>query len=291
MRHFALPALTAGLLAAAGVHAAEPASVIVTGQRASLAHAIAAQEQADNIVSVVSSDDIGGLPDKNAAEALARMPGVSRCSATRAKAATSWCAAWVPTTTAVTINGALVPSPEADRRAVALDVLPAGLIRSLEVTKTAHAGPGCQFAGRHVEVKTCRPSTCRANCVESARRSATTPTRARTARAPTCCGPSASWTANWAWPPASAGEKRKFGSDNVETGGDWNGKRLAGLRAARLPAHARTPRRRDQSRLPPGCGDELRPARLRQPLLATKKSRDRLTIGDFEGNEDGCARR
>ena len=63
MRHFALPALTAGLLATAGVHAAEPASVIVTGQRASLARAIAAQEQADNIVSVVSSDDIGHLPD------------------------------------------------------------------------------------------------------------------------------------------------------------------------------------------------------------------------------------
>ena len=43
MRHFALPALTAGLLAAAGVHAAAPASVIVTGQRASLARAIAAR--------------------------------------------------------------------------------------------------------------------------------------------------------------------------------------------------------------------------------------------------------
>ncbi|WP_413345832.1 hypothetical protein, partial [Massilia sp. CT11-108] len=57
-----LTALGAGLLAAGGVHAAD--TVVVTGQRASLAHAIAAQEKADNIVSVVSSDDIGGLPDK-----------------------------------------------------------------------------------------------------------------------------------------------------------------------------------------------------------------------------------
>ena len=53
------------------------ASVEIKGQRSSLRNAIAAQEKADNIVSVISSDDIGGLPDKNAAEALARLPGVS----------------------------------------------------------------------------------------------------------------------------------------------------------------------------------------------------------------------
>jgi outer membrane receptor for ferrienterochelin and colicin len=52
-------------------------SVVITGQRSSLRNAIAAQEKADNIVSVISSDDIGGLPDKNAAEALARLPGVA----------------------------------------------------------------------------------------------------------------------------------------------------------------------------------------------------------------------
>ncbi|HAV35845.1 MAG TPA: TonB-dependent receptor, partial [Massilia sp.] len=153
MRHLALPAVTASLLAAAGVHAAEPASVIVTGQRASLARAIAVQEQADHIVSVVSSDDIGHLPDKNAAEALARVPGVSvqrdqgegRYVVVRGLDADY---------NSVTINGALVPSPEATRRAVALDVLPAGLVRSLEVSKSLTPDQDANSLGGSVEVKT-----------------------------------------------------------------------------------------------------------------------------------------
>eukprot|EP01032_Pedospumella_encystans_P029941 gene29941-33794_t len=83
---FRLSALSMGVLAmltSMGVHAqlaestAVAGVVVITGQQASLRKSIAAQDKADNIISVVSSDDIGGLPDKNAAEALARLPGVS----------------------------------------------------------------------------------------------------------------------------------------------------------------------------------------------------------------------
>jgi len=88
------------------------AIVVVSGQRASLRNAIAAQEKADNIISVISSDDIGGLPDKNAAEALARLPGVS-VQRDQGEGRYITVRGLGPDLNAVTINGALVPSPEA----------------------------------------------------------------------------------------------------------------------------------------------------------------------------------
>lgn len=230
MRHLALPAL--GLLAvgtAPGqVHAADETTVVVTGQRASLTRAIAAQEKADNIVSVVSSDDIGGLPDKNAAEALARLPGVAvqrdqgegRYVVVRGLDADY---------NAVTINGALVPSPEASRRAVALDVLPAGLIRSLEVSKTLTPEQDANSLGGTVEVKTLSafdlPGTL-LNVGAAASHDGNTGQD--------------SPQANLLWAQrfmdgklgvaaGLSGEKRKFGSDNVETGGAWDGDRLSGF--------------------------------------------------------------
>ena len=128
-------------------------SVVIAGQRSSLRNAIAAQEKADNIISVISSDDIGGLPDKNAAEALARLPGVS-VQRDQGEGRYVSVRGLGPDLNAVTINGALVPSPEAGRRAVALDVLPAGLIRSLEVSKTLMPDQDATSLGGTVEVKT-----------------------------------------------------------------------------------------------------------------------------------------
>jgi TonB-dependent receptor len=122
------PRLTALALAAWPLRRRQPgasaddgqaaATVVVSGQRASLRNAIAAQEKADNIVSVISSDDIGGLPDKNAAEALARLPGVS-VQRDQGEGRYVSVRGLGPDLNAVTINGALVPSPEAGRRAVA----------------------------------------------------------------------------------------------------------------------------------------------------------------------------
>jgi TonB-dependent receptor len=226
MRHLALPAL--GLLAAGSLHAAGDATVVVTGQRASLTRAIAAQEKADTIISVISSDDIGGLPDKNAAEALARLPGIAvqrdqgegRYVVVRGLDADY---------NAVTINGALVPSPEASRRAVALDVLPAGLISSLQVSKTLTPDQDANSLGGTVEVKTLSAFdlpgallTVGAAASHDGNTGQNSP------------------QANVLWAQrfldgklgVAAGlsaEKRKFGSDNVETGGAWSGDRLSGF--------------------------------------------------------------
>ena len=115
------------------------ATVVVSGQRASLRNAIAAQEKADNIISVISSDDIGGLPDKNAAEALARLPGVS-VQRDQGEGRYITVRGLGPDLNAVTINGALVPSPEAVLivvafacRSVVFEALPIKVVPSLAV--------------------------------------------------------------------------------------------------------------------------------------------------------------
>lgn len=177
-------------------------SVIITGQRASLRKALEMQEKADNIVSVISSDDIGGLPDKNAAEALARLPGVSvqrdqgegRYVVVRGLGADL---------NAVTINGALVPSPEAGRRAVALDVLPAGLIRSLEVTKTLRPEQDANSLGGTVEVKALSAFDLPGKILRSTLAPVSIRSPARPARIWRACGPIALWMANSALRPAS----------------------------------------------------------------------------------------
>ncbi len=52
-------------------------TVVVTGIRASLQSAQAVKQNSDQIVDSISSVDIGALPDRNVAEALQRVPGVT----------------------------------------------------------------------------------------------------------------------------------------------------------------------------------------------------------------------
>ncbi|WP_373987192.1 TonB-dependent receptor [Duganella sp. BuS-21] len=208
--------------------AASANSVIVAGQRSSMRNAIAAQEKADNIVSVISSDDIGGLPDKNAAEALARLPGVS-VQRDQGEGRYVSVRGLGPDLNAVTINGALVPSPESGRRAVALDVLPAGLIRSLEVSKTLTPDRDANSLGGTVEVKTLTgfdlPGKLLSGTVGASRDQNIGKT-----------SPSASVLFADRFMEGKLGvagglsfEKREFGSDNAETGGAWDNGKLAGL--------------------------------------------------------------
>lgn len=126
--------------------------VIVFGNAASLNHALEQQRMADNIKSIVSADSIGKLPDTNVSEALQRVPGVSierdqgegRFVSVRGLSADL---------NAVSINGMSTPSPESDRRAVALDVIPADLVQTLEVTKSITPDMDADAIGGSIEVK------------------------------------------------------------------------------------------------------------------------------------------
>lgn len=54
---------------------------------------------------------------------------------------------------AVSINGSLLPSPEGDTRAVAMDVLPSELVQSMSVVKTLTPDMDANSLGGTIEVR------------------------------------------------------------------------------------------------------------------------------------------
>ena len=60
---------------------AAPQEVVVTGIRASLQQSLNQKRNSDNFVEVITAEDIGKMPDKNVADSLQRVPGVSVAAA------------------------------------------------------------------------------------------------------------------------------------------------------------------------------------------------------------------
>jgi TonB-dependent receptor len=143
---------TAVLHAAGGVLK----TVVVTGTSESETQAAALEQQknADNIVTVMSGDEIRSLPNSNAAEALARLPGVT---AERDEGESKYVEirGTPPDFQHVTIDGADVPGTLAtDVRAVKLDDVPSDLLGSIEVSKTLTADQSADAIGGSVNLVT-----------------------------------------------------------------------------------------------------------------------------------------
>lgn len=265
-------------------------SVHISGQRSSLRRALALQEKADHIVSAISSDEIGQLPDKNAAEALARLPGVAvqrdqgegRYVVIRGLSAQY---------NSVTMNGALLPSPEASQRGVALDILPAGMIRSLEVYKTLLPEHDANSLGGTVEVKSL-------SAFDLAGQTLNTSLGLGRDGQSGASNPQAGllWAQRFAAGRlglafGASVEKRAFSSKNVETGGAWKEGKLSNLE---WRDYAPT---RERGAL--ALNLDWRPESGRQWYLrsflarfADDEVRDRLTLSNFSLNEgeSGSAR-
>ncbi len=117
------------------------------------ARALNQQKEAVNITNVVSADQIGRFPDPNSAEAAQRIPGITierdqgegryvQVRGTEARL------------NSMMINGERIPSPEGDIRAVALDVIPADLLESIEVSKALTADMDADSIGGAVNLIT-----------------------------------------------------------------------------------------------------------------------------------------
>ncbi|MTV36581.1 TonB-dependent receptor [Duganella radicis] len=286
-------ALTIGVLAmlASSAHGAEAAdsadlaaaanSVVVSGQRASLRNAIATQEKADNIVSVISSDDIGGLPDKNAAEALARLPGVA-VQRDQGEGRYVSVRGLGPDLNAVTINGALVPSPESGRRAVALDVLPAGLIRSLEVSKTLTPDHDANSLSGTVEVKTLTGFDLPGKLLSATLGASRDQNIGKTSPSGSVLFADRLLDGRLGVAGGLSYEKREFGSDNVEPGGAWDNGKLAGVEFRDyLPTRERRAAALNLDYHPDNASKYL----LRSFIsdFSDDEVRDRLTISNIAG--------
>lgn len=230
---FQLSALALALMALNPTHAANNEvqslgviEVVGTGQAASMSAALREQQSADGISSVVHADGIGQLPDDNAAEALQRLPGVSverdqgegRFVTVRGLSADL---------NAVTINGTLVPAPESKRRGVALDVLPSELVQSLAVVKTLTPDLDANSLGGTVQVNSLSAFDHKGlfytGSIEGGYN------RLRDQYSPKISGAVSNRFSilggedNFGVAAALSYQNRKFGSDNVETEGNWTG--------------------------------------------------------------------
>ncbi len=108
--------------------------VVVTAQLEGQAEAINKQLTSNTIVNVVSKDRIQELPDQNAAESVARLPGISiqRDAGEGQKVVVRGLA---PRFSAITVNGERIPSTDAQDRSVDLSMISSDILSGIEVFK------------------------------------------------------------------------------------------------------------------------------------------------------------
>lgn len=128
-------------------------NVVVVGQRAMMQNALNRQRNDDLIKSIVTRDAIGQFPDQNVAEAVRRLAGVNVLN-DQGEGRFIAIRGLDPSLNAASVNGSRVPSPESDSRAVALDVIPAELVESIEVIKTLLPDMDADTIGAAIRINT-----------------------------------------------------------------------------------------------------------------------------------------
>ncbi len=128
--------------------------ITVRGERESgELEAINRERTADNIIEVLPADVITSLPNTNVADALGRLPGVS-LERDEGEGKYIQIRGTEPRLSNVTINGVHISSPERDVRNVKLDIIPADLVESIQVSKTLSANQDGDAIGGSVDLET-----------------------------------------------------------------------------------------------------------------------------------------
>jgi len=108
--------------------------VKIQGKTKGQVKAMLIQKRAANIKNVISSEQIQQFPDMNAAEAMARIPGIT-LQRDQGEGRYVQLRGTPPELTNFNINGEQIPSPEGDFRYVGMDIVSADQIDMIEVTK------------------------------------------------------------------------------------------------------------------------------------------------------------
>lgn len=129
--------------------------IVVTGIRGSQMRAMQTKRNADSIVDSISSEDLGKFPDSNISEALQRIPGVT-ISRSGGEGQFITVRGMGPAFNTVLYNGRVLAT-ENDGREFSFDVIPAELISSAEVFKTASTKLIEGGIGATINMRTARP--------------------------------------------------------------------------------------------------------------------------------------
>ncbi len=129
--------------------------ITVTGIRGSLQRAQAIKMSSNNIVEVLSAEDIGKLPDTSVAESLARLPGVTgerRNGRTSGLSVRGFNENFIGTT----LNGRELLGM-GDNRGVEFDLYPTEIVSNIIVSKSADASQMTQGIGGTIDLQTVSP--------------------------------------------------------------------------------------------------------------------------------------
>ncbi|WP_221031204.1 TonB-dependent receptor [Actomonas aquatica] len=131
----------------------EMAAFVVEGNREGQAKALQQKRVSANLVDLIAADNIGKLPDGNAAEAVRRLPGVV-AEIDQGEGRFIVVRGIDSALNNVTINGQVVGSPDGGTRAVAMDAVPADLISRIEVIKAVTPDMDHNAIGASVNIVT-----------------------------------------------------------------------------------------------------------------------------------------
>ncbi|HEX5685466.1 MAG TPA: TonB-dependent receptor [Ideonella sp.] len=143
--------------------------VEVVGIRASLQKSLQAKRDADSLVEVITAEDVGKMPDKNVADSLQRVPGVSTTSAGSSEGSFGenehvQMRGLSSQLTLTTLNGHTVstgdwygPNIAAGGRSVTFTLLPSDLIGRVVVHKSSQADLPEGGAAGTVDIETRHP--------------------------------------------------------------------------------------------------------------------------------------
>jgi iron complex outermembrane receptor protein len=140
----------------------------VTGIRGSLKAALNQKRFADAVIDSISAEDIGKFPDRNIAESLQRIPGVSIERNFAGEGGNVSIRGTNPELTLVSMNGNYVASTgwfsqQPAKRSFDMDLLPPELVAGVDVYKSPMASLDEGGVGGTVEVRTRKPLSLDAN--------------------------------------------------------------------------------------------------------------------------------
>jgi TonB-dependent receptor len=135
---------------------ADGGDVVVRGVRGSLLRSIQAKRSADTIVDAISAEELGKFPNRNVAEALANIPGVTVGRDGRGEGRNITVRGLGQNFAITTLNGRILPTDGVDR-SFAFDVLPSEIISGAEVMKAVRANELEGSIGGNVDLRTARP--------------------------------------------------------------------------------------------------------------------------------------
>ncbi len=132
--------------------ALETGEVVITAQAGGQVEAINQQLSANTIKNVVSSDRIRDIPDVNAAESVARLPGISiiRSGGEGQKVTIRGLS---PQYNVMMMNGVRLQSTDRDNRSVDLNMIAPNILSGIEVTKVLTADMDADAVGGTVNLR------------------------------------------------------------------------------------------------------------------------------------------